>query len=177
MPNYTSLETQVTAIKSEISSSLAASAYSAQDLVYVAKALEALSHVVAPDGVSNITVNDNIYLGSTAEAFSTSATLTNPTLIVKKTANAYVQVAAQNGSAGTNASTDFIAYTNNGDDNSGWIDMGITSSAFNDPSFTITGPGDGYIFVSGSSSGSTDQGNLVLATDNTGTQNKIIFAQ
>jgi len=176
MPNYTSLETQVTAIKSEISSSLAASAYSAQDLVYVAKALEALSHVVAPDGVSNITVNDNIYLGSTAEAFSTSATLTNPTLIVKKTANAYVQVAAQNGSAGTNASTDFIAYTNNGDDNSGWIDMGITSSAFNDPSFTITGPGDGYIFVSGSSSGSTDQGNLVLATDNTGTQNKIIFA-
>ena len=176
MPNYTSLETQVTAIKSEISSSLAASAYSAQDLVYVAKALEALSHVVAPDGVSNITVNDNIYLGSTAEAFSTSATLTNPTLVVKKTANAYVQVAAQNGSAGANASTDFIAYSNNGDDNSGWIDMGITSSAFNDPSFTITGAGDGYIFVSGSSSGSTDRGNLVLATDNTGTQNKIIFA-
>jgi len=54
--------------------------------------------------------------------------------------------------------------------------MGITSSAFNDPAFTITGPGDGYIFVSGSSSGSTDRGNLVLATDNTGTQNKIIFA-
>lgn len=176
MPNYTSLSTQVTDIKNEISSSLAASAYSAQDLVYVAKALEALSHVVAPDGVSNITVDDNIYLGSTAEAFSTSATLTNPTLVVKKTANAYVQVAAQNGSAGANASTDFIAYTNNGDDNSGWIDMGITSSAFNDPSFTITGPGDGYIFVSGSSSGSTDRGNLVLATDNTGTQNKIIFA-
>ncbi len=59
MPNYSSLETQVTAIKSEISSGLAASQYSAQDLVYVAKALEAVSHVVAPDGVSNLTVNDN----------------------------------------------------------------------------------------------------------------------
>ena len=82
MPNYTSLETQVTAIKSEISSSLAASAYSAQDLVYVAKALEALSHVVAPDGVSNITVNDNIYLGTLSEGFATTASLTNPTLVV-----------------------------------------------------------------------------------------------
>jgi hypothetical protein len=67
MPNYSSLETQVTAIKAEISSSLAASAYSAQDLVYVAKALQALGTVVAPDGVSNITVNDNIYLGTLAE--------------------------------------------------------------------------------------------------------------
>ena len=47
MPNYSSLETQVTAIKNEISSSLAASAYSAQDLVYVAKALQALGTVVA----------------------------------------------------------------------------------------------------------------------------------
>jgi hypothetical protein len=43
MPNYASLSTQITDIKNEISSSLAASAYSAQDLVYVAKALEALS--------------------------------------------------------------------------------------------------------------------------------------
>ena len=176
MPNYSSLETQITAIKSEISSSLAASAYTAQDLVYVAKALEALSHVVAPDNVDEITVLNNIYLGSTAEAFSTSAALTNPTLVVKTTANDYAQIAFQNGSNGADASTDFIAYSNNGDDNSGWIDMGITSSAFNDPAFTITGPGDGYIFVSGSENGSTDRGNLVLATSNTGTQNKIIFA-
>jgi hypothetical protein len=45
MPNYSNLSTQVEAIKSEISSSLAASAYSAQDLVYVAKALQALGTV------------------------------------------------------------------------------------------------------------------------------------
>ncbi len=73
MPNYSSLSTQVEAIKSEITSSLAASAYSAQDLVYVAKALQALGSVVAPDGVSNITVNDNIYLGATAESWTTTA--------------------------------------------------------------------------------------------------------
>jgi len=176
MPNYTSLETQVTAIKSEISSSLAASAYSAQDLVYVAKALEALSHVVAPDGVSNITVNDNIYLGTTAESFATAAALTNPTLVVTANANDYAQIAFSNRNSGSDASTDIILYSNNGTDASGWIDMGITSSTFTDPEFSITGKGDGYIFMVGSEAGNLDQGNLVFATGDSGTQNKIIFA-
>jgi len=176
MPNYTSLETQVTAIKAEISSGLAASQYSAQDLVYVAKALEAVSHVVAPDGVSNITVNDNIYLGTLAEGFATTASLTNPTLVVTTTKTDYAQIAFSNRSSHADASTDLILYSNNGTDASGYIDMGITSSNFADPDFTITGKGDGYIFMVGASASSTDQGNLVFATSNTGTQNKIIFA-
>jgi hypothetical protein len=176
MPNYTSLETQVTAIKNEITSGLSASQYSAQDLVYVAKALEAVSHVVAPDGVSNITVNDNIYLGTLSEGFATTASLTNPTLVVTKTANDYAQIAFSNRSSHVDASTDLILYSNNGTDASGYIDMGITSSNFADVDFTITGKGDGYIFMVGASASSTDQGNLVLATSDTGTQNKIIFA-
>jgi hypothetical protein len=175
MPNYSSLSTQITEIKNEISSSLAASAYTAQDLVYVAKALQALGSVVAPDDVDEITVLNNIYLGSTAAAFSTTAALTNPTLVIKKDDNNYVQSAINNGSSGDSASADFIAYSNNGDDSSGWIDMGITSSGFNDPSFTITGPNDGYIFMS-APNGTSGKGNLVLATDSTGTENKIIFA-
>jgi hypothetical protein len=176
MPNYTSLETQVTAIKAEISSGLSASQYSAQDLVYVAKALEAVSHVVAPDGVSNITVNDNIYLGTAAEAFATTASLTNPTLVVTTTATDYAQIAFSNRSSNANASTDLILYSNNGTDASGYIDMGITSSNFADPDFTITGKGDGYIFMVGADASATDLGNLVFATSDTGTQNKIIFA-
>ena len=176
MPNYSSLETQVTAIKAEISSGLAASQYSAQDLVYVAKALEAVSHVVAPDGVSNITVNDNIYLGTLSEAFATTASLTNPTLVVTTTATDYAQIAFSNRSSNSNASTDVILYSNNGTDASGYIDMGITSSNFADPDFTITGKGDGYIFMVGADASATDLGNLVFATSDTGTQNKIIFA-
>jgi hypothetical protein len=176
MPNYSSLETQVTAIKAEISSSLAASAYSAQDLVYVAKALQALGTVVAPDGVSNLTVNDNIYLGTLAEGFATTASLTNPTLVVTTTATDYAQIAFSNRSANANASTDLILYSNNGTDASGYIDMGITSSNFADPDFTVTGKGDGYIFMVGAEAGSEDRGNLVFATSDTGTQNKIIFA-
>jgi len=176
MPNYSSLSTQIDAIKSEISSSLAASAYSAQDLVYVAKALQALGSVVAPDGVSNITVNDNIYLGSTAEAFATTAALTNPNLVIAVSKNDYAQVAFSNRSSHADASTDVILYSNNGNDASGYIDMGITSSNFADPDFTITGKGDGYLFMVGADAGATDRGNLVLATSDTGTQNKIIFA-
>ena len=176
MPNYSNLSTQIEAIKSEISSSLAASAYSAQDLVYVAKALQALGTVVAPDGVSNITVNDNIYLGSTAEAFVTTAALTNPNLVIVVNETDYAQIAFSNRSSNANASTDIILYTNNGTDASGYIDMGITSSNFADPDFTITGKGDGYIFMVGAEAGTTDRGNLVFATSDTGTQNKIIFA-
>jgi len=176
MPNYSSLSTQIDAIKSEISSSLAASAYSAQDLVYVAKALQALGSVVAPDGVSNITVNDNIYLGTTAEAFATTAALTNPNLVIAVTETDYAQIAFTNRSSNANASTDIILYSNNGTDASGYIDMGITSSNFADPDFTVTGKGDGYIFMVGADAGSTDRGNLVFATSDTGTQNKIIFA-
>jgi len=176
MPNYSSLETQVTAIKNEISSSLAASAYSAQDLVYVAKALQALGTVVAPDGVANLTVNDNIYLGTTAESFSTTASLTNPNLVIAVNENDYAQIAFTNRSSHVDASTDIILYSNNGTDASGYIDMGITSSNFADAGFTVTGKGDGYIFMVGADAGATDQGNLVFATSDTGTQNKIIFA-
>ena len=175
MPNYSSLSTQIDAIKSEISSSLAASAYSAQDLVYVAKALQALGSVVAPDGVSNITVIDNIYLGATAESFATTAALTNPNLVIAVTETDYAQIAFTNRSSNANASTDIILYSNNGTDASGYIDMGITSSNFADPDFTITGKGDGYIFMTGATGG-VDQGNLIFATGDTGTQNKIIFA-
>ena len=176
MPNYSSLSTQIDAIKSEISSSLAASAYSAQDLVYVAKALQALGSVVAPDGVSNITVLDNIYLGSTAEAFATTAALTNPNLVIAVNETDYAQLAFTNRSSNANASTDVILYSNNGTDASGYIDMGITSSNFADPDFTITGKGDGYIFMVGAEAGTADQGNLVFATADTGSQNKIVFA-
>ncbi len=42
-------------------------------------------------------------------------------------------------------------------------------------SFTITGENDGYIFMV-APEGTTGNGNLVLATGDTGAQNKIVFA-
>jgi len=51
MPDYTSLSTQIEAVKSEITASLNASTYTAQDLIYVAKALETMGTLL---GVNDI---------------------------------------------------------------------------------------------------------------------------
>jgi hypothetical protein len=124
-------------------------------------------------GQADLSGVDVLPIGPGASTFA--ATLTNPTVVAVTDHDDYAQIAHQNQSNAANASTDIIMYTNNGTDDAGYIDMGITSSAFADPDFTITGPGDGYIFVTGSA-GNTDRGNLVLATGDSGTQNKIIFA-
>jgi hypothetical protein len=100
---------------------------------------------------------------------------TNPVAVFSSDADDYSQIAFRNASDATNASTDIIVYPNNGTDFSGYIDMGITSSTFDDPEFTITGPNDGYIFMT-APAGTTGAGNLVLATGDLGTENKIIFA-
>jgi hypothetical protein len=170
------LATEIGLVKTEIASSLAASLYTAKDLVYVAKAIEALANAETTTGAfETVDVNSILYVGPNADTFNTAAGLTNPVIVAQISANDYAQIAFKNTSSGTNASTDFIAYSNNGTDSDGYIDMGITSQNFSDPDFTITGAGDGYIFMVGAAGG-TDKGNLVLATSDTGSQNKIIFA-
>ena len=51
MPDYTSLSNEIAAIKSEIAASVAASTYTAQDLVYLATALQTLGGML---GVGDI---------------------------------------------------------------------------------------------------------------------------
>lgn len=116
-------------------------------------------------------------VASTASAGTVNAVKgwTNPIAIFTADATDYAQVVVQNINNSTDSSSDFIAYPDNGTDFSGYIDMGITSSAFDDPEFTITGPNDGYIFMT-APVGSTGHGNLVLATGDTGAENKIVFA-
>lgn len=168
--------TEITNVKSEINAGLSASQYSAKDLVYVSKAIEALANAEASGGVFvDATLTGILYVGSGAAGFSSAAALTNPVAVFNTNADDYAQIAFKNSSSNANASTDFIAYSNNGSDTDGYIDMGITSSNFLDPDFTITGKGDGYIFMVGAAGG-VDQGNLVFATGDTGSQNKIIFA-
>lgn len=101
--------------------------------------------------------------------------LTLPQFGAITSGNNYIQNYIWNKSAGVNASADFIAYPDNGNDASGWVDMGITSSSFAQAAYAVTGPNEGYMFVS-APSGASKTGNLVLATDGTGTQNKIQLA-
>jgi hypothetical protein len=114
-------------------------------------------------------------VGAGATAYETSAELSDAVIIAAGTSSSFVQNALVNLGTGTSSSADYIAYAAEGDNISGWIDMGITNAAFDDPSFGVTGPHDGYIFMS-APEGTTGAGNLVIATDNTGTDNKIIFA-
>jgi hypothetical protein len=170
------LTTEIGLVKTEIASSLAASLFNAKDLVYVSKAIEALANAEASGGTFvDANLSGILYVGSGAAGFSSAAALTNPVAVFNVTAADYAQIAFKNSSTSADASTDFIAYSNNGSDTDGYIDMGITSSNFADAEFTITGKGDGYIFMVGAAGG-TDQGNLVFATGDTGSQNKIIFA-
>jgi hypothetical protein len=64
---------------------------------------------------------------------------------------------------------------NNGDDSEGWVGMGIAGSSFDDTTYGITGPGDGYIFTN-TKPGTGRKGNLVFATGDAGTENKLVFA-
>jgi hypothetical protein len=95
---------------------------------------------------------------------------TNPLMEASGSTNQYVQVYVHNDSSGASASSDFAAYPDNGTDTSGWVDMGITSSAYSDANYPITGANEGYVFMS-AVSGSGKTGNLVFATDSTGTAN------
>jgi hypothetical protein len=175
MPAIT-FTTEIGNVKSEINSGLAAAQYTAKDLVYVSKAIEALAVAANQSGnFETAFVNGILYVGPEAGNFETTAILTNPVAVFQVSADDFAQIAFKNTSSNANASTDFIAYSDNGTDAAGYIDMGITSSNFADPDFTITGKGDGYIFMTGATGG-VDQGNLVFATGDTGTQNKIIFA-
>ncbi|HRY36901.1 MAG TPA: hypothetical protein P5230_03445, partial [Candidatus Magasanikbacteria bacterium] len=65
--------------------------------------------------------------------------------------NTYSQINNQNLSSGGNASTDYIATANNGTDTSYYVDLGINSSGYNNPLFTIVGANDSYLYASNKS--------------------------
>ena len=96
--------------------------------------------------IGDLEVGGVHYVGSEADNFNTNAGLTSAksVTVFDSGADPYGQVAIKNISP--TASTDVIVYSNNGTDTSGWMDMGITGSSFEQAAFGITGPNDGYIF-------------------------------
>ena len=101
---------------------------------------------------------------------STIAGATNPVFRASSSANSYVQGYIHNDNTGISASADLVAFSDNGTDASGWVDVGITSSTYADTTYTCTGPNESYLFASALSGGGTT-GNLVYATDSTGSAN------
>lgn len=62
--------------------------------------------------------------------------------------NSYVQINAKNYNSGSNASTDIVATRNDGNETSGFIDMGINSSLYSNTSF-VGSAGDAYLYSTG----------------------------
>jgi hypothetical protein len=138
-------------------------------------------------GVTSLTANYIPY-GNGTSAYASSSSLqfisgvlvvgpgstlggtTNPYLAVTGNANSYIQQYIFNASSGTSASADFVAYPDNGSDTSGWVDVGVSSSTYADAAYTVTTFNEAYVFGS-APSGAGKSGNLVYATDSTGTTN------
>lgn len=76
-------------------------------------------------------------------------TLPNATFQAFATENGYIQNNIQNLSGGADASSDFVATNNQGDDESFYIDMGINSSGFNSGVYEIYTENSGYLFSLG----------------------------
>jgi hypothetical protein len=93
----------------------------------------------------DLIVGGTTYVGNAADNFDVDAVLTGAKAVFDMDSSPYGQIAVHN--SNTTSSTDVIAYSANGVDASGWIDMGITGEDFNQATFGITGPNDGYIFM------------------------------
>lgn len=188
MPNYSSLNTQIDAVKSEITASLGVGTYTAQDLVFVASALKTLGGMLGVDDIVAATADaqntlnaaladildgsaaataSKLYVGSGVAAYETSAALTNPIAIFRFDDNtlksSFAQLAFQHDDA--SSSTDIIVYANNGTDTDAWTGIGVTGDDFDDATYGITGPNDGYIFASPSKKTTKSISNKALANN------------
>ena len=115
-----------------------------------------INRVLTTDGSetqwSNTTYLSKNYVGNAqgqaAVDFESSGELTNTMSVYSSSAPDFAQLSIVNTTNAGAASTDFIAYTADGNNTDGFIDMGITSRDFDSEAFGITGPHDGYIFMS-----------------------------
>jgi hypothetical protein len=141
--------------------------------------LTSVSQYYVPFGNNSTTLTTSAsfqFNGSTLRVGSQSLLggATNPIIGQTGTSNGYIQTYIYNANTGSSASADFAAYPDNGSDASGWVDMGITSSTYSDATYPITGANEAYLLGS-APSGAGKSGNLVIATDSTGSTNSIQF--
>jgi len=121
------------------------------------------------DWTSNLTVNSDgslkvngtIYQGVAYNGIE----YTDTAIRVDADVDNFAQMIMQNHSTGTNASTDFVLMNDQGDNFSNIIDLGINSSNYSVAQYSVTQPGDGYLFVNG--------GNLTIGTQTP--DKKIVF--
>jgi hypothetical protein len=124
----------------------------------------------------NLSATSNIRSNASFIATNVSGTIsignTNSFMMGIGNANNYVQSYVHNQSNTSEASADMIVYGSSGTNDLGFMDMGMTSNNFSSSFFTVTGKSEGYMFMSGVPGTS---GNMVIATNSTGSNNSIEF--
>ena len=140
----------------------------AGDYIQVTAVVDAIGVTGIPDGaianVSSLKVTTTpVLIGNAVGTFS------NPIIQAASTANSWIQINAQNLNNGNNASTDAILARSDGNDNAGYIDMGINSNTYAQAAYSIMQPNSGYLFVNGGDLvvGTQTAHNIILHTGNT----------
>lgn len=97
----------------------------------------------------------------------------NP-LSVNGNINSFIQSNVQNLSNGGSASGDVVITADTGNDNQNFVDLGINNSGYIDPSFSINGPLDGYLYSSNGdmSIGTASSKSVVFFTNGTLAENE-----
>lgn len=80
MPDYSSLSTQIEAMKSEITASLNAGVYTAQDLIFLASALDKLGNMLGVNDIVAATAAQISAINTTASSMVIEETSTSRTL-------------------------------------------------------------------------------------------------
>jgi len=126
-----------------------------------------------PANTLSVTGNASITQLLTVGANAALGGATNPIVAQTGNANNFIQSYIYNLGNLSQSSSDIVVYPHNGTDVKGFVDMGINSLAFNQAAYAVTGPNEGYIFMSAPAN--TSSGNLVFATDSTGSINAMQF--
>lgn len=99
---------------------------------------------------STATVTSSTNSPFTVNNGGTASPLSNSAASFFSNVNSFAQINHENLNSGSSASTDFVATADNGTDTTFFIDFGINSSTYSDPTFTITGANDGYLYAQSS---------------------------
>ena len=123
---------------------------------------------------------DNFRVGPNAGTLAGSSGLNLSNVIAAFSTNTadttseHAQVAVVNGSSNGLARTDLSVYPNDGGESAGYARIGVAGSDHTGENALI-GPHDSYV-VAKPPALTTGEGNLVIATGDTGQSNKIVFA-
>ena len=141
--------------------------------------LSVSGNVSLSGNVTQITGNTGQFFGYSGNGFNAlyagipTGYLIEPQTVFQISSNfdGYAGLNMQNINSGANSSSDFFVTADNGTVNDGFLDLGLASSTYNYPGYTLIKPNDGYLIVAGNTT--TGGGNAIIST---GSTNDIIFA-